>query len=174
MTVANVKSTWTGGNLRFGQKYANGTANVQFDSVPLALSGDYSLTGFNSLSSRYELSWAAGRRGKPGINADIQNAAERGIIIADTKFEFGLDADDTLYLMDEVLTADSSRFWPADQYQVGRSPPSFDKQFVRDYLETLAGWGKCPPAPPLPAQVVAQTADKYREALWRLTGERLG
>lgn len=101
-------------------------------------------------------------------------AAERGIIIADTKFEFGLDANDTLYLMDEVLTADSSRFWPADQYQVGRSPPSYDKQFVRDYLETLTGWGKRPPAPPLPAQVIAQTADKYREALWRLTGERLG
>jgi phosphoribosylaminoimidazole-succinocarboxamide synthase len=101
-------------------------------------------------------------------------AAERGIIIADTKFEFGLDANETLYLMDEVLTADSSRFWPADQYQVGRSPPSYDKQFVRDYLETLTGWGKRPPAPPLPAQVIAQTADKYREALWRLTGERLG
>ena len=76
--------------------------------------------------------------------------------------------------MDEVLTADSSRFWPADQYRVGGSPPSFDKQFVRDYLETLTGWGKRPPAPPLPEQVVAQTADKYREALWRLTGERLG
>ena len=102
------------------------------------------------------------------------HAAERGIIIADTKFEFGLDTNDTLYLMDEVLTADSSRFWPADQYQVGRSPPSYDKQFVRDYLESLAGWGKCPPAPPLPPQVIAQTADKYREALWRLTGERLG
>jgi phosphoribosylaminoimidazole-succinocarboxamide synthase len=101
-------------------------------------------------------------------------AAECGIIIADTKFEFGLDGNDTLYLMDEVLTADSSRFWPADQYQVGQSPPSYDKQFVRDYLETLTGWGKRPPAPPLPAQVIAQTADKYREALWRLTGERLG
>lgn len=87
MTVANVKSTWTGGNLRFGQKYANGTANVQFDSVPLALSGDYSLTGFNALSSRYELSWAAGRRGKPGINADIQNAAEATRMIADPDFE---------------------------------------------------------------------------------------
>ena len=87
MTAANVKSTWTDGNLRFGQKYANGTANVQFDSVPLALSGDYSLTGFNALSSRYELSWAAGRRGKPGINADIQNAAEATRMIADPDFE---------------------------------------------------------------------------------------
>ncbi len=100
-------------------------------------------------------------------------AAERGIIIADTKFEFGLDAAGELYLMDEVLTADSSRFWPADQYRVGQSPPSFDKQFVRDYLETVPGWGKRPPPPPLPAEVIARTAEKYREALLRLTGERL-
>jgi phosphoribosylaminoimidazole-succinocarboxamide synthase len=100
-------------------------------------------------------------------------AAERGIIIADTKFEFGLDAGGTLYLMDEVLTADSSRFWPADEYRVGQSPPSFDKQFIRDYLETVPGWGKQPPAPPLPERVIAQTADKYREALRRITGEQL-
>jgi len=100
-------------------------------------------------------------------------AAERGIIIADTKFEFGLDANDTLYLMDEVLTADSSRFWPADQYRVGESPPSFDKQFIRDYLETVPGWGKQPPPPPLPERVILQTADKYREALSRLAGEHL-
>jgi len=100
-------------------------------------------------------------------------AATRGIIIADTKFEFGLDEHDTLYLMDEVLTADSSRFWPADQYQVGQSPPSFDKQFVRDYLESITSWAKRPPAPSLPEQVIAQTANKYREALWRITGERL-
>jgi len=100
-------------------------------------------------------------------------AAERGIIIADTKFEFGFDAQGTLYLMDEVLTADSSRFWPADQYRVGESPPSFDKQFVRDYLETVPGWGKRPPAPRLPEPVIAQTAEKYREALRRLTGESL-
>ena len=99
-------------------------------------------------------------------------AATRGIIIADTKFEFGLDDDGVLTLMDEVLTADSSRFWPAEQYRVGISPPSFDKQFVRDYLETLA-WNKRAPAPALPPQVVAQTAAKYREALTRLTGEEL-
>jgi hypothetical protein len=87
MTVANVKSNWTSGNLRFGQKHANGTAQVQFDSVPLALSGDYTLTGFNALSSRYELSWTAGRQGKPGINADIQNAAEATRMVADPQFE---------------------------------------------------------------------------------------
>jgi len=97
-------------------------------------------------------------------------AATRGIIIADTKFEFGLDAAGTLHLMDEVLTADSSRFWPADSYRVGTSPPSFDKQYVRDYLETLSGWSKTPPPPPLPPEVIAATAAKYREALERLTG----
>jgi phosphoribosylaminoimidazole-succinocarboxamide synthase len=100
-------------------------------------------------------------------------AATRGIIIADTKFEFGLDAEGTLYLMDEVLTADSSRFWPADSYAPGSSPPSFDKQFVRDYLETLHDWNKTAPAPTLPAEVVAKTGAKYREALLRLTGQTL-
>ncbi|MCX7229923.1 MAG: phosphoribosylaminoimidazolesuccinocarboxamide synthase [Burkholderiales bacterium] len=97
-------------------------------------------------------------------------AATRGIIIADTKFEFGLDEAGTLHLMDEVLTADSSRFWPADSYRVGTSPPSFDKQYVRDYLETLSGWAKTPPPPPLPPEVIEATAAKYREALERLTG----
>jgi phosphoribosylaminoimidazole-succinocarboxamide synthase len=97
-------------------------------------------------------------------------AATRGIIIADTKFEFGLDDAGTLHLMDEVLTADSSRFWPADSYRVGTSPPSFDKQYVRDYLETLTGWAKTPPPPPLPPEVIEATASKYREALQRLTG----
>jgi len=100
-------------------------------------------------------------------------AATRGIIIADTKFEFGLDAQDRLHLMDEVLTADSSRFWPADSWRPGISPPSFDKQFVRDYLEALPGWGKRPPPPPLPPEVIEQTAAKYREALRRLTGLQL-
>ena len=100
-------------------------------------------------------------------------AATRGIIIADTKFEFGLDADGKLYLMDEVLTADSSRFWPADSYAPGMSPPSFDKQFVRDYLETLTDWPKTAPAPSLPAEVIAKTGAKYREALERLTGTTL-
>lgn len=100
-------------------------------------------------------------------------AATRGIIIADTKFEFGLDDQGTLHLMDEVLTADSSRFWPADSYAPGMSPPSFDKQFVRDYLERLADWNKTAPAPALPADVIEKTGDKYREALTRLTGATL-
>lgn len=96
-------------------------------------------------------------------------ALEKGIIIADTKFEFGLDEDGKLHLIDEVLTPDSSRFWPADQYQPGISPPSFDKQFVRDYLETL-DWNKQPPAPDLPQDILQKTAAKYREAETRLTG----
>ncbi len=100
-------------------------------------------------------------------------AAERGIIIADTKFEFGLDAENRLYLMDEILTPDSSRFWPADSWRVGISPPSYDKQFVRDYLETVTGWNKKAPPPPLPASVVERTAQKYREAFERLTGRPL-
>jgi len=99
-------------------------------------------------------------------------AASRGIIIADTKFEFGLDGKNELVLIDEVLTADSSRFWPRDSYRVGVSPPSYDKQFVRDYLETL-DWNKEPPAPKLPADVIARTSEKYREALQRLTGRTL-
>ena len=99
-------------------------------------------------------------------------AATKGIIIADTKFEFGTDAKGNLVLIDEVLTADSSRFWPADSYKVGISPPSFDKQYVRDYLETL-DWDKTPPAPKLPPEVIAKTSQKYREALERLTGRKL-
>lgn len=99
-------------------------------------------------------------------------AATRGIIIADTKFEFGLDGNGQLYLMDEALTADSSRFWPADQYQVGANPPSFDKQFVRDWLEAQP-WKKEPPAPKLPDDVLAKTSAKYQEALERLTGQKL-
>lgn len=98
----------------------------------------------------------------------VEYAATRGIIIADTKFEFGLDEDGTLTLMDEVLTPDSSRFWPADSYAEGSNPPSFDKQFVRDWLEST-GWNKQPPAPVVPADVAQKTADKYREALTRLT-----
>ncbi|PHV12794.1 phosphoribosylaminoimidazolesuccinocarboxamide synthase [Chitinimonas sp. BJB300] len=96
-------------------------------------------------------------------------AATRGIIIADTKFEFGLDEDGTLCLMDEALTPDSSRFWPADQYRPGSNPPSYDKQFVRDWLEST-GWNKTPPAPALPLEVAQRTAAKYREALEKLTG----
>ncbi len=95
-------------------------------------------------------------------------AIQKGIIIADTKFEFGLDDGGNLVLIDEVLTPDSSRFWPVDEYRTGGSPPSFDKQFVRDYLETL-DWDKRPPAPSLPQEIVDKTASKYREALERLT-----
>ena len=96
-------------------------------------------------------------------------AAGRGIIIADTKFEFGVDEAGKLYLIDEALTPDSSRFWPADQYRVGSNPPSFDKQFVRDWLES-SGWNKQPPAPHIPQDVLQKTTDKYREAAQRLTG----
>lgn len=96
-------------------------------------------------------------------------ALTRGIIIADTKFEFGTDDSGKLYLIDEALTPDSSRFWPADQYKVGTNPPSFDKQFVRDWLES-SGWNKQPPAPQVPADVLQKTADKYREAQRLLTG----
>ncbi|GBE11644.1 phosphoribosylaminoimidazole-succinocarboxamide synthase [bacterium BMS3Abin12] len=102
-----------------------------------------------------------------GEAADYARA--RGILIADTKFEFGLDETGRLTLMDEVLTPDSSRFWPADQYRPGSSPPSFDKQYVRDYLETL-DWDKTAPGPSLPAEVIHRTAEKYREAQQRLTG----
>jgi phosphoribosylaminoimidazole-succinocarboxamide synthase len=117
----------------------------------------------------------------PALAAQVRDAAlrlykeaaayakTRGIIIADTKFEFGLDAAGTLHLIDEVLTPDSSRFWPADTYQVGSSPASFDKQFVRDYLETL-DWNKQAPGPKLPQEIIDKTTAKYREALTRLTG----
>jgi phosphoribosylaminoimidazole-succinocarboxamide synthase len=98
-----------------------------------------------------------------------EHAATRGIIVADTKFEFGLDGDGRLVLADEALTPDSSRFWPADDYEPGRSQPSFDKQYVRDYCEAL-GWDKTPPGPELPDKVVAGTRDRYVEAFERLTG----
>ena len=99
-------------------------------------------------------------------------AAQRGILLADTKFEFGTDAHGKLYLMDEALTPDSSRYWPADEYAVGSSPPSYDKQIVRDYLETL-DWNKTPPGPRLPADVIERTRARYAEALARLAGLRL-
>ena len=98
-----------------------------------------------------------------------EHAARRGILLADTKFEFGTDADGRLYVMDEMLTPDSSRYWPADQYQVGTSPPSYDKQFVRDYLETL-DWNKTAPGPHLPVEVIERTRAKYAEALRELAG----
>jgi len=100
-------------------------------------------------------------------------AAARGILIADTKLEFGLLPDGTLMLADEVLTPDSSRFWPAEEWDPGHPQPSFDKQYVRDWLDA-SGWDREPPSPPLPTEVVAQTADRYREAYERLTGEPFG
>ncbi len=123
----------------------------------------------------------AERRLGPGIAREVRQAAislythaaeyaaTRGIIIADTKFEFGTDAAGAVYLIDEILTPDSSRFWPASEYRVGASPPSFDKQFVRDWLEQQP-WNKKPPAPRLPADIIARTAEKYREARRRLVG----
>jgi len=105
-------------------------------------------------------------------NQAAEYALTRGIIIADTKFEFGLDANGVLHVMDEVLTPDSSRFWPADSYVVGKNPPSYDKQFVRDWLEST-GWNKTAPAPVLPADVAQKTSEKYMEAFERLTGHAL-
>ncbi|MDR3298900.1 MAG: phosphoribosylaminoimidazolesuccinocarboxamide synthase [Candidatus Accumulibacter sp.] len=105
-------------------------------------------------------------------SAAADYALQRGVIIADTKFEFGIDAAGTLHLIDEVLTPDSSRFWPADSYRIGGNPPSYDKQYVRDYLETL-GWNKKAPAPSLPDEVIARTSAKYIEAYERITGQKL-
>jgi phosphoribosylaminoimidazole-succinocarboxamide synthase len=130
-------------------------ANIPFDGV-VTLLGERLATRVRDLSLRiYERAAAY--------------ALERGIIIADTKFEFGLDDEGRLYLIDEVLTPDSSRFWPADGYRTGISPPSVDKQYVRDYLDTL-DWNRTAPGPSLPAEVLARTAEKYREALQRMTG----
>ena len=129
--------------------------NISFDSVKLLL-GERLAERVRDVSiSIYERAAAF--------------AMERGIIIADTKFEFGQDDEGRLYLIDEVLTPDSSRFWPAAGYRVGSSPPSFDKQYVRDYLDTL-DWNRTAPGPSLPAEVLARTAEKYREALVRMTG----
>ena len=127
--------------------------NVSFDAVVAAVGPELAEQVREATLTIYK--WAAAY------------AAERGIIIADTKFEFGTDEDGKLYVMDEMLTPDSSRFWPADSYQVGISPPSYDKQFVRDYLETL-DWNKKAPGPNVPADVIAATAAKYAEALQRL------
>ena len=129
--------------------------NVSFDAVIAAVGKDLAEQVREATLAIYK--WAAAY------------AAERGIIIADTKFEFGTDEDGKLYVMDEMLTPDSSRFWPADHYQVGVSPPSYDKQFVRDYLETL-DWNKKAPGPNVPAEVIAGTSAKYAEALQRLAG----
>jgi phosphoribosylaminoimidazole-succinocarboxamide synthase len=128
--------------------------NVSFDAVAAVIGAPLAAAVRDTAIALYQFAAA--------------HALERGIIVADTKFEFGVDESGTLVLIDEAITPDSSRFWPVDTYAPGSSPPSFDKQFVRDYLETL-DWDKTPPAPHLPAEVIAKTSEKYREALRRLT-----
>ena len=129
--------------------------NISFEEAKKLLGADYAEQVKNATLALY--------------TEAAEYALTRGIIIADTKFEFGVDAAGKVYLIDEALTPDSSRFWPADQYKVGSNPPSFDKQFVRDWLES-SGWNKQPPAPQVPADVLQKTADKYREAQRLLTG----
>jgi phosphoribosylaminoimidazole-succinocarboxamide synthase len=129
--------------------------NISFEEAEKLLGADMALQVKNATLALYTQA--------------AEYALTRGIIIADTKFEFGTDGSGKLYLIDEALTPDSSRFWPADQYKVGTNPPSFDKQFVRDWLES-SGWNKQPPAPQVPADVLQKTADKYREAQRLLTG----
>ena len=158
-----------------GLRQAERLPEVLFTPATKAAVGDHDENiGFEEAASRIGADLAARVRDTAIAlyRFASTHAADRGIIIADTKFEFGTDADGRLYLIDEALTPDSSRFWPADSYRVGTSPPSFDKQFVRDYLETL-DWNKQPPGPRLPAEVIAQTAVKYQEALRRLTGPPL-
>lgn len=132
--------------------------NIGFDEVVATIGGDLAEQVREATLAIYRFAAAY--------------AAERGIIIADTKLEFGTDEDGTLYVMDEMLTPDSSRFWPADEYAVGISPPSFDKQFVRDYLETL-DWDKKAPGPSIPQEVIEGTSARYAEALKRLAGIEL-
>jgi phosphoribosylaminoimidazole-succinocarboxamide synthase len=129
-------------------EFGNHDINVSFDEVIEKIGADKAEAIRDTSIRIYEQAAAYAR--------------DRGIIIADTKFEFGLDEDDRVVLIDEILTPDSSRYWPADQYRVGISPPSFDKQFVRDYLETL-DWDKTPPAPTIPAEIIEQTRQKYRQ-----------
>jgi phosphoribosylaminoimidazole-succinocarboxamide synthase len=132
--------------------------NVSFESVVEAIGEDLALRVRDATLAIYHFA--------------AEYAAKRGIIIADTKLEFGLDEDGVLHVMDEMLTPDSSRFWPADSYQVGISPPSYDKQFVRDYLETL-DWNKTAPGPRVPTAVIEATRAKYAEALLRLADIRI-
>ncbi|HEX5755355.1 MAG TPA: phosphoribosylaminoimidazolesuccinocarboxamide synthase [Arenimonas sp.] len=132
--------------------------NVSFDEIVDRIGGDLAEQIRAATLSIYQFACA--------------HAAERGILIADTKLEFGLDERGVLHVMDEMLTPDSSRFWPADSYEVGISPPSFDKQYVRDYLETL-DWNKTAPGPHVPAEIIEATRAKYAEALWRLADLRL-
>ena len=132
--------------------------NVSFDAVAAPIGGELAERVREATLAVYRFA--------------VKHAAERGILIADTKLEFGLDEAGVLHVMDEMLTPDSSRFWPADSYSVGTSPPSYDKQFVRDYLETL-DWDKTAPGPRVPADVIAATREKYAEALWRLADLRI-
>ena len=156
-----------------GLKQAERLPNVIFTPSNKAAAGDHDVNiDFESIAAQIGLSLAEEGR---DISLQIyehavEHAATCGIIIADTKFEFGLDQHDRLHLMDEVLTPDSSRFWPRESYMPGTSPPSYDKQYVRDYLETL-DWDKTPPGPKLPHDIIEATASKYREALARLTGQ---
>jgi phosphoribosylaminoimidazole-succinocarboxamide synthase len=129
-------------------EFGNHDVNVSFDEVADKIGADRAVEIRDTSIRIYEQAAAFAR--------------ERGILIADTKFEFGLDDDDRVVLIDEILTPDSSRYWPAEQYRTGISPPSFDKQFVRDYLETL-DWDKTPPAPAIPAEIIEQTRQKYRQ-----------
>jgi phosphoribosylaminoimidazole-succinocarboxamide synthase len=156
--------------LRPGYQLADRLDAPVFTPAHKAESGHDENTSFDEVARRVGPELAARLRDTTlHLYAEASaHAMGRGIILADTKFEFG-QADGRLYLIDEVLTPDSSRYWPADAYRPGISPPSFDKQYVRDYLETLA-WDKTPPAPALPDDVVRRTSDKYREALRRLTG----
>ena len=158
-----------------GLQQADRLPNVIFTPSNKAAAGDHDVNiDFESIAAELGLQLAEKVR---EVSVEIYQhavdfAATRGIIIADTKFEFGLDNDGKLHLTDEVLTPDSSRFWPVESYLPGTSPPSYDKQYVRDYLETL-DWDKTPPGPKLPAAIIEATAAKYREALERLTGEDL-
>ena len=136
----------------------NHDENVSFDAVAAQIGGELAERVREATLAVYRFA--------------VKHAAERGILIADTKLEFGLDEAGVLHVMDEMLTPDSSRFWPADSYSVGTSPPSYDKQFVRDYLETL-DWDKTAPGPRVPADVIAATREKYAEALWRLADLRI-
>ncbi len=166
----------SGIELPAGLQQAEKLPEVIFTPSTKAAAGDHDVNiGFDAMVARVggELAREMRRISIALYERAVKHAAARGIIIADTKFEFGLDRAGNLLLMDEILTPDSSRFWPADTYRPGASPPSYDKQFVRDYLETLA-WNKRPPGPSLPAGVIAATAEKYAEAERLLTGPALG
>jgi phosphoribosylaminoimidazole-succinocarboxamide synthase len=161
-----------GGTLPPGLAQAERLPSTLFTPATKAAAGEHDINiGFDAVAAT--LGEALAERVRDISVAIYERAADyaagRGIIIADTKFEFGLDEESRLYLIDEVLTPDSSRFWPVDSYRTGVSPPSFDKQFVRDYLDTL-DWDRTAPGPDLPTDVIEKTAGKYQEAYARLTG----